>query len=96
MHFNSLLLRRKAAHRQIVITGTDFGIVKEALRRLRREYMPFATILYIDGSKQSNEMFSHLPDYGTDKPFSAYICEEYTCKSPVYSIENMLNELGLD
>lgn len=96
IHILSLLQRQSAVHRQIVITGSGDKTIKETLLSLLREYMPFTTLIYYDGSDAAKEAFSYLPSYSMDEPFAAYICENFACQSPIYSPYELLEELGIE
>lgn len=96
IHFLSLLQRESAVHRQIVTTGSDEKTIRETLLRLQREYMPFTTLIYYDGSQAAEEVFSHLPSYDMDKSFAAYICKNFACQNPIYSSDELLKEMGIE
>lgn len=94
VHFLSALLMRAIPHRQVVISA-DKGNKEamEAYKQLLSQFMPFTSIIYYDRSPEMDEAFPELAQYKTDIPFAGYVCENFACRKPVFSPEELLREL---
>ncbi len=94
VHFLSVMLMKIVPHRQVVISAEKGN--KEAndvYRQLTARFMPFTTVIYYDRTADMDEAFQELAQYKTDIPFAGYVCENFTCRKPVYSPEELLREL---
>lgn len=96
VHFLSSLLIKSQPHRQIVlVSDKDNAQTLNTYQEITRSFLPFSTVIYYDKSSEMQTLFPELKQYKTTAPFAAYICENFACKSPVYSHEDLLNELNL-
>ena len=95
VHFLSSLFDKTVPHRQIIITADkNDTAARQAFRRLQKEYLPFTTLIFYDGSIKAKKLFPQLRDYDTSHTFAAYICENFACQSPLYSLGELMERLG--
>ena len=96
VHFVSALLAYTAPHRQVVITAdANNKEAAGAYDAVLRRFLPFTTAIYYDKSEEMDSLFPELVQYKTDQPFAAYVCENFSCRPPVYSSSDLLQVLGL-
>ena len=96
IHFLSVLLTQLIPHRQIVIAASrDDAAAMDAYRRIISRFAPFTSVIFYDHSAEMSALFPELSQYKTDKPFAAYVCENFTCGKPVYSAAELLERLNL-
>jgi uncharacterized protein YyaL (SSP411 family) len=96
VHFVSTLLTRNVPHRQVIIAGKrgDAEAMK-CYSEIKSRFLPFTTVIYYDKTAEMDGVFPHLAEYKTDIPFAGYVCENFACKKPVYSPEELIRELNL-
>ena len=93
-YFLYALLLHTAPHRQIVIAAAaDNADAAHAYAALTARYDPFTTVIRYDGGEQTDRVLPHYTQYKTDAPFAAYVCENFACKQPVYSVDELLNSI---
>lgn len=91
IHFLSALLVRILPHRQVILVAKeDDNKTIELYRRLMSEYLPFTTVLYYDQTVDIDALCPYLSGYKTKEAFTGYICENYACKHPTNSREELL------
>ena len=91
-YFLYALLLHVTPHRQIVIAAAaDNTDAARAYAALTAQYDPFTTVIWYDGGEQTDRVLPHDTQYKTDAPFAAYVCENFACKQPVYSVDELLN-----
>ncbi|NLX92844.1 MAG: thioredoxin domain-containing protein [Clostridiales bacterium] len=96
VHFLSSLFDNTVVHRQVIITANkDNDEARSVYNRLLKEYRPFTTLIFYDGSAQAKAIFPELSRYDASKPFAAYVCENFACQSPIYSPVELIKQLGL-
>ena len=96
VHFLSVLMAHTVPHRQVVIAAArEDAEAMHAYRQITSRYLPFTSVIYYDSSDGMDAMFPELAQYHTDKPFAAYMCENYTCGPPVSTAEKLLERLKL-
>ena len=96
IHLISALMLWHVPHRQIVIAARAGRVdAEEAYRDICRRFLPFTTVVLYNGSSEMDRLMPHLMSYKTDKPFSAYVCENFACRQPVYSCAALMGTLGL-
>lgn len=96
VHFLSSLFDNTVVHRQVIITANkDNDEARSVYNRLLKEYRPFTTLIFYDGSAQAKAIFPELSRYDASKPFAAYVCENFACQSPIYSPAELIKQLGL-
>ncbi len=94
VHYLSVLLSQLIPHRQIVIVAhPDDHEAVDAYRRICAQYMPYSSVIYYDQSEAMDELMPDLKSYRTDKPFAAYVCEDFTCGAPLHSAKELLLRL---
>ena len=77
-------------HRQVIISAApDSPEAAEIYAFLQRRFDPFTTVIWYDGSAEMRKLLPHLAGYETDRSFAAYVCENFTCKSPVFSATDL-------
>jgi len=82
-----LLLVFKGAD-EIVILGEDY---KRLLEELLAVYLPHALVM---ANKVENEMFPLLMNKMLKSGTAIYLCKDYACRKPVFTIGNLLSEIG--
>lgn len=96
VHFVASLFAKTVPFRQIIITAKkDNAEARQVYSRLQKEYLPFTTLLFYDGSLETEQAFPELTGYDTSHPFAAYVCENFACKNPVYNPDELLKQLGV-
>ncbi|MFT4092969.1 MAG: thioredoxin domain-containing protein [Niabella sp.] len=78
-----------------IISGTKeivlIGDYEKALQQLMREPQPFSIIM---AAEKADDTYPLLKDRNTDQALAIFLCENYTCKKPVHSIEELLYQLN--
>ena len=92
--FLTALLMRVTPRRQAVISARKddekaMGLYKELISR----FDPFTTVIYYDGSEEAREAFPELAQYAPAESFAGYLCENFTCGKPAYSVEEFARVL---
>ncbi|NLY81574.1 MAG: thioredoxin domain-containing protein [Clostridiales bacterium] len=96
VHFISSLFDKTVPHRQIIISARkDNDQALQVYRRLQKEYLPFTTLIFYDGSLEAEQVFPQLRNYDSSHAFAAYVCENFACQSPIYNPKELLEILGL-
>jgi uncharacterized protein YyaL (SSP411 family) len=80
--------------RQIIIAGAKDGLdTRELLDEVHRHFLPGAVILLADGSDGQNYLAERLEELKSMGPIggkaAAYVCENFTCKAPVSTVEEL-------
>ena len=80
--------------KQIIIAGAKEGLdTRDLLDEVHRQYLPNTIVLLADGSDGQNYLSEKLDELKTMGPVSgkaaAYVCENFTCKAPVTSVEEL-------
>jgi uncharacterized protein YyaL (SSP411 family) len=89
LYFLYALLLHSTPHRQIVISASaDSDDAAHAYAELTARYDPFTTVIWYDAGL--DEALPHYAEYKTDAPFAAYVCENFACQQPVFSVEELL------
>ena len=96
VHYLSALMKYVMPPRQVVIAADKQAReAHDAYQTVVRQFLPFTTIIYYDKSAEMDAMFPELGQYKTDKPFAAYVCENFVCRQPVYTPRELMEELGI-
>ncbi|NLY37453.1 MAG: thioredoxin domain-containing protein [Tissierellia bacterium] len=96
LHFISLLLENTMPHRQIIICAQKSDDeARQVYSRIQKEYLPFTTLIFYGGSFEEKQIFPELKNYDTSHGFAAYVCENFSCQSPIYTPGELLNYLSL-
>jgi uncharacterized protein YyaL (SSP411 family) len=86
------LLQRDMPHRQIVISApAESEDAANAYQTLISRYDPFTTVIWHDRSAEMDKEFPHLSEYKTDAPFAGYVCQNFACQQPVYSVNELMD-----
>ncbi len=95
IHLLSALMRRITPDRQIVISAED-GNMEAAVvyQELLKRHAPFDTVFYYDRSEETDKLFAHLSQYKSNAPFAGYVCENFTCKKPVFTPGELLDSVS--
>lgn len=97
IHFISALMLYNMPHRQVVIAAErGNGEAMDIYRDITRRFLPLTTVIFYDKSEDMEALIPQLADYQSDRPFAAYVCENFTCKAPVYSRDDLMHMLRLD
>ncbi len=91
-HYNAALLIYTAPHRQVVITGKNDVI--SLYDKINSSFLPFTTIIVHDGSKSNIEVIPELDNYLVKDEMTAYICENFTCGSPISDEGELFDKLS--
>jgi uncharacterized protein YyaL (SSP411 family) len=80
--------------KQIIIAGAKDGMdTRDLLDEVRRHYLPNSVVLLADGSDGQNYLAEKLEEIKTMAPVggkaAAYVCENFTCKAPVTTVEEL-------
>ena len=80
--------------KQIIIAGKpDAADTRELLEEVRRHYLPNTIVLLADGGAGQKFLAGKLEEVKEMKPIdgkaAAYVCENFTCKAPVTSPEEV-------
>ena len=88
----SAMMRQDVPHRQIVISApAENDDAAYAYQTLLRRHDPFTTVIWYDGSEEMDDALPHFAQYKTDAPFAGYVCQNFTCQQPVYSVKELLD-----
>lgn len=91
IHFLTALLTRMLPHRQVILVANkDDEETINLYNLMLSEYLPFTTVLYYDQSADMDTLCPYLSEYKTSDEFTGYICEDYACKHPTTSREDLL------
>ena len=72
--------------KEIVLMG-DF---KNSLQQVLRHYMPYSVIM---ASEAPEEHYPLFQGKSIDKELTIYLCENYACQKPLYSVEELLEKI---
>ena len=80
--------------KQVIIAGkADATDTRELLEETRRHYLPNTVVLLADGGEGQKFLAGKLEEMKEMKPIdgkaAAYVCENFTCKAPVTSAEEL-------
>ncbi len=93
-YFLYALLLHNGPHRQIVIAAPpESEDASRVCAELAAQYDPFTTVIRYDGQAETDRVLPHYAQYKTDAPFAAYVCENFACKQPVFSAEELMSIL---
>lgn len=93
MHYNATLLSYTQPHRQVIITGKN---LVNLYQKIVSAYLPFTTVIVYDGNESQKDIMPDLNNYLVDdKRMIAYVCEDFTCASPIYDERELLEKLSL-
>jgi len=96
IHLLTALLGESIPHRQIIIAAPpDCTEAAKVYHLIARQYEPFTTLLWYDYTREMTDVLPMLSGYKTDRPFAAYVCENFSCRQPVHSPEVLLITLGI-
>ena len=97
VHCLSVLLMQLIPHSQIVIAARrDDAEAMDAYKRICARFLPFSTVIYYDQSEAQDALMPEMKSYRSERPFAAYVCEDFTCGAPVYSTKELLIKLNLE
>ena len=85
--------------KQIIIAGESGATdTRELLDEVRRHYLPNTIVLLADGGAGQNFLAAKLEEVKAMKPIdgkaAAYVCENFSCKAPVTTREELRKFLG--
>ncbi len=80
--------------KQIIIAGEpDAPETRDLLEETRRHYLPNTVVLLADGGEGQKYLAGKLEEMKEMRPIdgqpAAYVCENFTCKAPVTSVEEL-------
>ncbi len=80
--------------KQIIIAGEPGGAdTRELLEEVHRHYLPNTIVLLADGGAGQKFLAAKLEEVKEMKPLdgkaAAYVCENFACKAPVTSVEEL-------
>jgi len=86
------MMRRDEPHRQIVISApADSEDAAYAFKTLISRYDPFTTVIWYDRKTEADNALPHYAQYKTDAPFAGYVCQNFACQQPIYSVKVLLD-----
>lgn len=83
----SVLYQLIKGTKEIVLLGN----YDDALPKLLQNPLPHCIIM---ASKKATDDFPLLKGREASQALTIYLCEDYACKQPVYSVEELINNLG--
>jgi uncharacterized protein YyaL (SSP411 family) len=86
----AMLVENEPPRHVIIAAGKNSEEAASAYGSLLGRFDPFTTVIWYDGSPKMREAIPFLEDYKTEKPFAAYVCENYTCRQPVFSAAELM------
>ena len=96
IHLLTALMSESMPHRQVIIAAPPDGTeAAEAYRKIIRRFDPFSTVIWYDGSSEMETLLPSVVEYKTDKAFAAYVCENYNCKAPVFTLKELFAALNI-
>jgi uncharacterized protein YyaL (SSP411 family) len=81
-----IYLRQTAGINEIVVTGKN---IMPTLKKILSYYLPNKIVQ----SSSVVHIFPMLQNKDFEYEVKLYLCKDYTCKSPVYTADDLLNEL---
>jgi uncharacterized protein len=80
--------------KQIIIAGQPGAVeTRELIEEVRRHYLPDPIVLLADGGAGQKFLAGKLEEVKAMQPIAgkaaAYVCENFTCKAPVTSPEEL-------
>jgi uncharacterized protein YyaL (SSP411 family) len=80
--------------KQIVVAGQKDGLdTRDLLDEVHRHYLPHTVVLLADGAEGQKFLGEKLEELKSMRPIdrkaAAYVCENFTCKAPVTSVEEL-------
>jgi uncharacterized protein YyaL (SSP411 family) len=80
--------------KQIVIAGPREGLdTRDLLDEVHRHYLPQTVVLLADGGEGQKYLGEKLEELKSMRPIdgkaAAYVCENFTCKTPVTTVEEL-------
>ncbi len=92
MYLLTAMMLKNVPQRQIVISSpASCEDAAYAYETLLRRYDPFATVIWYDNSAEMNNALPHYEQYKTDAPFAGYVCQNFACQQPVYSVNELID-----
>ena len=82
--------------KQIIIAGKDSDeTAYRMLREVSLKYMPDKVVVKIDPQNAAASITFASKVIGAGEETMAYVCENYTCKLPVKTLDEFIKLLGL-
>jgi uncharacterized protein len=84
--------------KEIVVSGDSKNpVTKEMIKILQRKYLPNKVLIHAKSNQDLKKLIGISPflaDIGIDnKKPTVFICEEYTCRAPIYDIKTLKKAL---
>jgi uncharacterized protein YyaL (SSP411 family) len=86
----AMLVENEPPRHVIIAAGKNSEEAAAVYGLLLRRFDPFTTVIWYDGSPEMRKIMPFLEDYKTDRAFAAYVCENYTCRQPVFSAAELI------
>jgi uncharacterized protein YyaL (SSP411 family) len=83
----SLLLKNTLGINELVVTGEQFDILRN---ELLQQYIPGRIM---QGALVENKKYPMLIGKNYDKAPAIYLCKQYQCKAPVFSVKELLEQI---
>lgn len=97
IHLLTALLDESVPYRQVIIAATPDNVdAADAYRMISKRFDPATTCIWYDGSPEMSSALPTRAGYKTEKPFAAYVCENFVCKAPVFSKKELFSDLGIE
>ena len=95
VHLLTTLLAGYQPHRQVIILAPpESTAASDAYQMLCSRFEPFTTVIWHHGDEVMEKTLPMLKGYRTDRSLAAYVCENHTCKAPVFTKEELLKVLN--
>jgi len=89
-------MAKYAGGKEVVISGVNDNTRKEFVTLYQSNYHPFDILMFADMEKLNTKELQVWKDKINEKhDFVLYVCEQYSCKKPIYTIEEAITFMNL-
>lgn len=89
-------MAKYAGGKEVVVSGTNDNNRKEFVTLYQSNYHPFDILMIADMEKLNTKELQVWKDKLDEKhDFVLYVCEQYSCKNPIYNVEEAKTSMNL-
>ncbi|MBB2483200.1 thioredoxin domain-containing protein [Bacillus sp. APMAM] len=89
-------MAKYAGGKEVVVSGTNDNNRKEFVTLYQSNYHPFDILMIADMEKLNTKELQVWKDKLDEKhDFALYVCEQYSCKNPIYNVEEAKTSMNL-